>query len=113
MKSLINLMRNSLTISLIVSCSSLPSSVSPSSTILPSEATPTQIQQPKIPFNPDGAFFKLRKRKSDGKILPSYQWKECANRIIICLKWETKIVYFEDLEWFFANKYGLMKRPKR
>jgi hypothetical protein len=44
--------------------------------------------------------------------LPSYQWKECTKKILICVRWETKTVYFEDLGWFMANGFGLMKRPK-
>ncbi len=111
MKSLISLMKNSLIISLIASCTSLPSSVSPSSTIQPKEGTQTQIQTPRIPFNREGAFYKLR-RNPEGKILPSYQWKECTKKILICVRWETKTLYFEDLGWFMANGFGLMKRPK-
>ena len=111
MKNLISLMKNSLIISLIASCSSLKSSANLSSTTLPNGATQTQIQQPEIPFNREGAFYKLR-RNPEGKILPSYQWKECTKKILICVKWETRTVYFENLGWFMANGFGLMKRPK-
>lgn len=111
MKNLISLMRTSLIISLIASCSSLKSSANLSYITPQNEETPTQIQQPKIPFNREGAFYKLR-RNPEGKILPSYQWKECTKKILICVRWETKTVYFEDLGWFMANGFGLMKRPK-
>jgi hypothetical protein len=64
---------------------------------------------PDIPFSKEDAFYLLRRRE-DGKILPSYQWRYCAKRFIVCTKWETKIVFFEDLEWHMANGFGLYKR---
>jgi hypothetical protein len=69
------------------------------------------IQEPKIPFNSQEAFYQLRRRE-DGKILPSYQWRECVKRFVVCIKWQPKTIYFEDLEWFLHNEFGLIKRPK-
>lgn len=62
-------------------------------------------------MNVNEAFFPLRYREN-GKILPSYQWRECVKRIIFCVKWEKKTVYFENLEWFEANGFGLTKLRK-
>lgn len=64
---------------------------------------------PDIPFSREDAFFPLRRRE-DGKILPSYQYKECAKRVIVCLDWKIKTVFFEELDWFMINGMGLMKR---
>lgn len=94
---------------LIQSCSSLQSSQDPSS------CTQEKIEinngnRPEIPVNSDNAFFPLRK-SPQGKIVPSYSWDECASRFIVCLKWKTKIMYFDELEWFYASEFGLMKRP--
>jgi hypothetical protein len=66
---------------------------------------------PEIPFNPEDAFFPLRRNKG-GKIVPTYQWRECGKRIIICLRWDNKRVEFNDLEWFMANGFGLAKRKR-
>ena len=110
MKNLTNLLMRGLIIVLIVSCSSLPSSPSPSSITQQNEVIPQPIQIPEIPFNRDGAFFPLRHK--DGKLVPSYQWKVCVKQVIVCLKWETKTVYFENLEWFYLNDFGLSKRRK-
>jgi hypothetical protein len=70
------------------------------------------IIKPDIPYSPEDAFFPLRKRPGDNKILPSYQYKECVKRFIVCVSWETKTFYFEDLEWFFQVGYGLQKMPR-
>jgi hypothetical protein len=96
-------------LNLIVSCSNLPSSPNPSSSTQPKTET-KNIDSPQIPFSNQKAFYQLRKR-IDGKILPSYQWKVCVKRIIVCTKWEMKTVFYEDLTWFMANEFGLMKRP--
>jgi hypothetical protein len=64
---------------------------------------------PDIPFVLDKAFLQLRK-DSEGKIAPSYQWRECKKRFIWCLEWQTKRVFFYDLEYFYANGWGLSKR---
>lgn len=60
----------------------------------------------------DEAFFPLR-INPEGKIVPSYQWRECVKKFVVCLKWQTKIIYFDKLDWFHSSEYGLMKRPKR
>lgn len=31
-------------------------------------------------------------------------------RFAICLKWEKKTVFFEDLEWFALKGYGLSRQ---
>lgn len=62
-------------------------------------------------MNVNEAFFPLRYRE-DGKILPSYTWRECKKRFVVCLSWENKIVYFENLEWFQANGFGITKLKK-
>ena len=111
MRNLTNRLMKGLIAVLIVSCSNLESSPNPSSITPVNEETPTQIQEPKIPFSNQMAFYQLR-RRADGKILPSYQWRECVKKFIICTKWEAKTVYFEDLEWFLHNEFGLIKRPK-
>lgn len=59
----------------------------------------------------DKAFLPFRRRE-DGKILPSYQWKECERRIIVCVKWSKKIIWFENYEYFLEGDYGVVKRPK-
>lgn len=110
MKNLQSLLTSVLIIVLIASCSNLPSSPNPSSTIPQNEEIHPQIKIPEIPFNRDGAFFPLRYK--DGKLVPSYQWKVCVKEIVVCLKWETKTVYFEDLEWFYLNDFGLTKRRR-
>jgi len=69
-------------------------------------------EAPKIPFNVEEAFFPLRKNPSTENIVPSYRWRECVKKFIICLKWKTRTEYFEDLSWFAANSYGLTKRKK-
>jgi len=94
---------------LIVSCSNLPSSPNPSSNTQ-QKIEIKNLDSPQIPFSNQKAFYQLRKR-SDGKILPSYQWRVCVKKIILCTKWEMKTVYYEDLSWFMANEFGLMKRP--
>ena len=71
------------------------------------------VQAPDIGFNPEDAFYPLRIDPSDKKIKPSYQYQECVKRFLICLKWEKKTLYFDDLDWFFQNSFGLkkMERP--
>ncbi len=106
MKNYKRILRIGLILSWIVSCSNFESSANPSfSTSINQEAT-----KPDIPFKEDIAFYPLRKTP-DGKIFPSYQWRECTKRFIICLKWETKTVFFENLEWFYQNDFGACKRP--
>jgi hypothetical protein len=95
---------------LIASCSSLESSPSPS--FISPEKIDHKIEAPDIPFDRNEAFFPLRYRE-DGKILPSYQWEQCVKRFIVCLKFEKRIAYFENLEWFEANGFGLTRLKKR
>jgi hypothetical protein len=101
-----------LIIGLTQSCSNLESSPKVSSnTLVKTEDSKLIHIAPDIPFNKDQAFFPLRLNE-DGKILPSYQWRVCAKKVIFCLKWEKRIVYFDDLSWFHANEYGLSKQRK-
>lgn len=73
---------------------------------------PVLIGEPEIPFNRDDAFYPLR-RNSEGKIVPTYQWRQCAKRFIWCTRWETKLSNLEDyMEWFYANGFGLTKRKR-
>jgi hypothetical protein len=69
------------------------------------------VSIPQIPFSVDKAFFPLR-RDVDGKLKPSYQWRVCKKKFVVCIKWEAKRVFFEDLEWFYLNGFGLTKRRK-
>lgn len=62
------------------------------------------------PNLPSDSFLPLRKR-DDGKILASFQYKECTKRIVFCVKWQKKTIYFEDLEFFYMNGWGLYKIP--
>ena len=107
-----SLVMSVLTIALIQSCSNLESYPKVSSNTLVKNQETSLVQiAPEIPMNRDEAFFPLR-RNPKGKIVPSYQWQECEKRIIFCIKWRTKTVYFEDLEWFLSNDWGLNKRRK-
>lgn len=69
----------------------------------------SDIEKPVIPFALDEAYLVLR-TDSDGVIKPSYRFKECKKRILICVKWEMKTVWFNDLSWFMINGWGLTKR---
>lgn len=109
MKNLINLLMLVLITNLIQSCSSLQSSQDPLS-CSPEKIEVRPGEKPEIPFAPEKAFFPLRVNPQ-GKITPSYRWRECAKRFIVCLEWKDRILYFDDLSWFYANEYGLMKRP--
>jgi hypothetical protein len=64
---------------------------------------------PYIPFAIDEAYLKLR-RDEYGIIRPSYRFKECEKRILVCVKWKIKTVWFNELEWFMINGWGLSKR---
>jgi|694.fasta_scaffold21525_6 hypothetical protein len=111
MKNLVNLLTLALITSLIQSCTSLPSSPDHSS-CSQEKIEVSQGSKPEIPMALDKAFFPLRVSPK-GKIVPSYSWDECVSRFVVCLKWKQKIVYFEDLEWFYSGEYGLSKRPSR
>lgn len=75
------------------------------------ESSDLVIIAPEIPFANSDAFYPLRRSK-DGTIHPSYQWRECVSKFVVCMKWETKKVEFRDLEWFMANGFGLSKRKR-
>lgn len=66
---------------------------------------------PDIALNPEDAFFPLRSDPSDGKVKPSYQYDLCVKKFIVCLKFEKRTVFFEDLTWFYQNSFGLKKIP--
>lgn len=67
---------------------------------------------PEIPFSREDAFYPLRRNK-DGKVVPTYQWRECTKRFVWCTRWETKTVYLDSyMDWFHANSFGLSKRKK-
>lgn len=109
----------SLILLLMPSCSSLKLSPEISQSILAKSESSSLVQikseasfnGPDVPFNPDSAFFPLRK-DVNGIIYPSRQWRACKKSFIWCIEWEVKKVYFKDLEWFLANGYGLAKRRK-
>lgn len=105
-----------LAILLLTGCAS-NSKISPSSSSQKLAENSEQLivkigDAPEIPFSREDAFFKLRRDPSDNKIKPSYRWRECVKSFIVCLKWQPKTVYFNDLEWFHAQGMGLMKRPR-
>lgn len=100
-----------LILSLMTACSSLESSHKVLSNSQEKTEANDSLDSPQIPFNVSEAFFPLRQR-DDGKIFPSYQWKECKKRIIFCIKYEKKTIYYEDLSWFYANEFGLTKKRK-
>lgn len=107
-----NHLMSALILSLIGSCSNLESSHKVSSiTLEKTDSNKTVLVTPEIPFNIEEAFFPLRLNK-DGKIVPSYQWNVCVKKFIVCLKWEKKTVYIEDLSWFKDHDFGLTKRKK-
>jgi len=103
-----NLLMNSL-ILLLIGCSLNQKHLPEKS----SNPTPSQsdiiLEAPSIPFDREKAFYPLR-RDEFGVIRPSYQYRECVKRFVVCLKWETKKVFFTDLEWFYSNGFGLSKR---
>lgn len=94
---------------LIISCSSSTSSVKNLSQNKITEST--DIQEPKIPFHPQKAFYPLRMTQN-GDIVATYQWRDCVSRFIWCTKWETKKLEFKDLSWFYLNGFGLKKRSE-
>jgi hypothetical protein len=70
------------------------------------------IKAPDIAFHAEKAFFPLRVDPFDNKIKPSFQTRVCAKELIgICLKWELRTVFFDQLEWFYMNEFGLYKLP--
>lgn len=99
-------------LNLMKSCSNLPSSQDHSS-CTQEKIEINSREKPEIPFTLDKAFLPLRYNKENNKIVPSYSWDECMKRFVVCLKWQRKIHYFNDLEWFYVNEWGLTKRPVR
>jgi hypothetical protein len=66
---------------------------------------------PEIPFPTDLAFFPIDP-DLDGVY---YSWRECARRLVICVKWEHKKVKFlfsdKEMMRFFKNgDFGFKKR---
>lgn len=109
MKKCLNLIVSSL-ILLLIGCSSNQKPL-PEQSSIPTQPSQSDIilEAPQIPFEREKAFYKLR-RDEFGIIRPSYQFDECKKRFIFCLKWETKTIFFSDLEWFYQNGFGLSKR---
>ena len=71
------------------------------------------IPAPDIGYNPEDASFPLRIDPADGKIKPSYQYQVCVKKFILCLKWEKRTVFFDQLDWFYQQSFELrkMERP--
>ncbi len=68
---------------------------------------------PDIAYQPEKAFYPLRRDPSDNKIKPSYQNKVCVKKFLgICAKWERRTLFFEDLEWFYQLGFGLYGLPE-
>lgn len=92
---------------------SLGQGKSPQKSLLnPQEEVSSLAEMPDIPFSRDDAFYPLRKNPDTQNIVPSYSWRECSKRIIFCVRWSLKIIYFEDMTWFHANGFGLTKRQR-
>lgn len=93
-------------ICVFTSCASKPK-------ILPNSLSESVITAnkpgPDIATDPESAFFPLRIDPSDNKIKPSFQSKVCVKTFIICVKWEKRTLFFDDLSWFRANGFGLKK----
>lgn len=64
---------------------------------------------PDIPYDAHEAFYPLRRDPRDGIIKPSFQHRVCEKRILVCIKWIKKTVYFANLEWFYAGGFGLKR----
>lgn len=64
---------------------------------------------PNIATDPESAFFPLRIDPSDNKIKPSFQSQVCVKTFIVCIKWEKRTLFFDDLSWFRATGFGLKK----
>ena len=64
---------------------------------------------PDIGTDPESAFFPLRIDPSDNKIKPSFQSQVCVKTFIVCIKWEKRTLFFDDLSWFRSTGFGLKK----
>lgn len=71
----------------------------------------SSIPAPDIGFEPEKAFFPLRTDPFDNKIKPSFQNEVCVKRFVICVKWQKRTLFFDDLSWFKANNFVLQKAP--
>ena len=67
---------------------------------------------PDIGIDPKRAFFPLRVDISDGKIKPSFQTRVCVKKFVICLKWEKRTLYFDQLDWFYEQDFVLQRLPE-
>lgn len=76
------------------------------------EANNPLSKAPDISIQPEKAFFPLRVDPSDGKIKPSYQNEVCVKKFILCIKWEKRTLFFNDLDWFYQVGFGLYKMPE-
>lgn len=112
MKNWTKVLTNVLILGLMASCASLKSSETLSLST-PGKTENKEISQtvPKIPIEIEEAFLPFRMRE-DGLILPSYQWRECVKKFVICVKWKKQTVFFEDFGFFLDGDYGVTKRPK-
>lgn len=103
-----------LMIALILSLTSCASKQSNSQSLLSENAiqanSPT-VKAPDIAFEPEKAFFPLRVDPVDGKFKPSYQSEICVKKFLMCLKWEKRTLFFDDLTWFYQLGFGLYKLP--
>lgn len=72
---------------------------------------PLTIKAPDIAYQPEKAFYPLRLDPSDGKIKPSYQNELCIKKFIVCIKYEKRTLFFEELEWFYHSGFGLYRIP--
>ena len=75
------------------------------------QANNPTAKAPDIAINPEQAFFPLRIDPLNGKYKPSYQSQVCVKKFIVCIKWEKKTLFFEDLTWFYQLGFGLYKIP--
>lgn len=64
---------------------------------------------PNIATDPESAFYPLRIDPSDNKIKPSFQSQVCVKTFIVCIKWEKRTLFFDDLSWFRLLGFGLKK----
>ena len=70
------------------------------------------VKAPDIGFEAEKAFFPLRIDPLDGKYKPSYQSRVCVKKFLVCLNWEKRTLFFDDLTWFYQLGFGLYKLPE-
>lgn len=103
-----------LMIALILLLTSCASTQSNSQNLLSESAIQANsplVKAPDIGFQAEKAFFPLRIDPFDGKYKPSYQSKVCVKKFLVCLSWEKRTLFFDDLTWFYQNGFGLYKLP--